>query len=409
MNYDAIIARLENVKPHPNADRLAIAEVVSETVIVNKDQAEGEIGVFIPAGSVLSEEFVMNNRLYRKHPETGESMGGYLESNRRVRFVKLRGVVSRGLWLPLSCLDYLELNELPTLGQTFQELNGRPICEKYIAEAPVHSVRPGRKPKTKSLLYENFYVIGDTPRLVLNFHRFKVGDVLYITEKMHGTSNRTGFVPRKMAKPNLIDRIAQYFGYTKERKYFHVSGTRNTVLSENPYHLSDDYRMLAHNRLLPHLQRGQVVYYEIVGPRIMPNHDASTFPEIAAKYGNTIQYSYGLTGKQTEIYIYKIIEHNVDGNYYTYSWEQLMDWCNFHGLNHVPLLDTVVYDGNKAKLLEQIREYDNSPSVIDSRHPKEGVVIHSRHGAYKHKLDQFCLLEDIRPYEEPEEFEYELA
>jgi len=408
-NYSAIVAKLENVRKHPNADRLQLAEAAFEQVIVGLDHGDGEIGVFVPAGTTLDSAFLLANGLYRKHPETGELIGGYIESNGRVRFQKLRGEMSRGLWLPMSCLSYLNLKQLPAVGTAFGELDGHAICQKYV-EKVVKQGKPGKAP---SELFENFYRVGDTGKLVNNLHQLKEGDVLVFTEKLHGTSGRTGYMPYKATR-NWMDKIFAWFNAERQRKYEVVSGTRNTILAENPYHTSDNYRQQAHDLLRPFLQRGQVVYYEIVGPDIMPAHtpngidDKATKQEIKRKYGDEIAYTYGVPQGNHEIYIYKIVEHTIDGTAITYSWDQLEDWCKLRGLKTVPVLHKMIYCEDVRDLLHAAKYWAEKSSALCDQHPSEGVVVHTKYGPMKHKSNTFCLLEDIRPYDEPEN-EYTVA
>src|SRR3954468_23493510 len=98
--YYAYVAPLENVRKHPNADRLLIADILGNQVIVGLDYQEGEPLIYFGSDGALSEEFAVHNRLTRE-------LGGYLESNRRVRTCKLRGVISDGLALKLSSLKGL--------------------------------------------------------------------------------------------------------------------------------------------------------------------------------------------------------------------------------------------------------------------------------------------------------------
>lgn len=394
-NYSAMVVKLENVRKHPNADRLMLADAAFEQVIIGLEHADGEIGVFVPAGTVLSPDFLISNLLYRKHPESGQAMGGYIESNGRVRFQKLRGEMSRGLWLPMSCLHYLRLKELPPLGASFSELEGHEIVRKYVEVAKQPSNKVG---KTRSKRYLNFPEIGDTGRLNHNVHRLKTGDVLYLTEKIHSTSGRTGY-PALMARKSWMDTILQWFNARREPPYEVVSGTRRTILSENPYHLADDYRSKAHEFFKPFLAKNMVIYYEIcANPAIMPTHDASSFPTIAAKYGKTINYTYGVPPGSVEFFVYKIVVFLNGDIPITYTFEQLMDWCALRGVQHVPLLDTVVYDGNQAGLMDRVKQCDEMASTLDATHPMEGIVIHSKYGAWKYKGSDFCLCEDIKPY-----------
>jgi len=50
MAYNAIVAKISALDPHPNADRLQIATVLYNKVIVGLDQKVGDIGVFFHIG-----------------------------------------------------------------------------------------------------------------------------------------------------------------------------------------------------------------------------------------------------------------------------------------------------------------------------------------------------------------------
>lgn len=430
-NYSAVICKLENVRKHPNADRLLLADACDEPIVIGLNHVEGEIGVFFPAGTVIDDGFLMANHLYRKNPIDGTAMGGYFESNRRVRFQKFRGEWSRGIWLPLNSLDYLCLNQYPVLGTVFQELEGHELISKYVEKSNVQ--RQGLPGKPRSKRYENFYEIGETPKLVMNYHRLKLGDVLVITEKLHGTSGRTGYlktIPRPVKK-NIWQKAKEFilnhvFGIDliEEPEWAYVTGTRRMVLGENSPE-SNNYRDLVHDELKAHLSKGMIVYYEIVGEVSgMQTHtpigieDKTLKKDLLEEYGEEIKYTYGVPTGSYGIYIYKIVEHNVDGLPIVYSWDQLVAWCKLHGFNHVPVLHTMLYDASQE--LDPVADSEiweksaknhlkfivdvccEGASVLDSRHPKEGIVIQTKYGPFKHKSDVFCMLEDIRPYEEPE-------
>jgi hypothetical protein len=436
-NYSAMVVKLENVRKHPGADRLAIATAAEEPVVIGLEHTEGEIGIFFPAGTVIAHDFLMANNLYRKNPVTEEPMGGYFESNRRVRFQKFRGQMSRGIWLPFSSLEYLCLEKLPTVGTEFSELEGHELVQKYIETSK--QPRQGLPGKPRSKKYENFYEIGETPKLVLNLHRLKKDDVLVVTEKLHGTSGRTAYL--KVIKPTkqfnnwfekLKDKVYNWClnlldtELVEDDEWAYVTGTRRMVLGENSPDDSN-YRVAIHEQLKPHLSKGMIVYYEIVGHGIMQTHtphgisDKELKHETHRLYGDEINYTYGVPSGFYDFYIYKIVEHNVDGVPYVYSWDQLVKWCKQHDLKHVPVLGTLlnkfeyvderfatevennVFKLGKQELMDMIKSYCFGPSVLDPRHPKEGVVLQTKYGVFKHKSDLFCILEDIMPYSDPED------
>ena len=104
------------------------------TVCVNLDYAENEIGVYFPTGGQLSEEFCEVNNLVRKKDDAGNNIGGYMDpAKRNVTTIRLRGEKSDGLFLPLSCLVYtgVNLDDLK-IGDPITVVNGHEICQKYI-------------------------------------------------------------------------------------------------------------------------------------------------------------------------------------------------------------------------------------------------------------------------------------
>lgn len=86
----ATIEKVENLRPHPNADRLELVNVLGYQCVVPKGlHKEGDIVVYIQTDTVLP-----------KDQEWAEEYIKY--SPKRVKAVLLRGVFSEGLVVPLS-------------------------------------------------------------------------------------------------------------------------------------------------------------------------------------------------------------------------------------------------------------------------------------------------------------------
>ena len=135
-NYSATIVKIENLRPHENADRLVCVNLFGNNVIVSKDTQIDDIGLFFPVESQLSEAFAIASDLIRRKDENGKSAGGMFDSNRRVRAQKFRGENSCGFFIPLDSLNKTFESvgkKCPTveIGQEFEELDGIPICKKY--------------------------------------------------------------------------------------------------------------------------------------------------------------------------------------------------------------------------------------------------------------------------------------
>ena len=97
MAYSAIITPLKNVRAHSNADRLLLATVVGEQVIVGLDSKDGDIGVFFPIDGQLTPDFLKAMNLYRKNEMNSDpNETGMFDENGRVRAQVFRGEKSEG-------------------------------------------------------------------------------------------------------------------------------------------------------------------------------------------------------------------------------------------------------------------------------------------------------------------------
>lgn len=133
MSYCGYIAQLENVRRHPNADRLVIADVLGATVIVSAESKTGDIIVYFPSDGQLSEDYCRINDLLRRKDENGKEVGYLDPKKRNVRIIKLRGEYSDGLVMPLRSLEYtgVDISSFK-VGDTITVVNGKEICRKYV-------------------------------------------------------------------------------------------------------------------------------------------------------------------------------------------------------------------------------------------------------------------------------------
>jgi RNA ligase (TIGR02306 family) len=116
---------IKSIKPHPNADKLEIAQVLGWQTIVVKDQfKEGDKIVFVVIDTILPNtpwsEFLAD----KKDPEKPI----------RLRTIKLRGEYSQGLVLPLSVLDGNSFNA--STWQLGADVGAELGIKKYEKELP---------------------------------------------------------------------------------------------------------------------------------------------------------------------------------------------------------------------------------------------------------------------------------
>lgn len=197
--YCAYVTRIHNLRKHTNADRLLCGECFGNTVIVDLGTDPDQLGVYFPTDGKLGLEFAQKNDLLRRKDENGAPAGGYLDPEKRnIKALKLRGEKSDGLFLPLSCLaSFTDIKKLQE-GDTISVLNGITICEKYVPAVKRASGSGGggnHVRKRSDPIFPLFQEHADTEQLAYNLSAFHAGDLVEVTLKMHGTSQRTGYLP----------------------------------------------------------------------------------------------------------------------------------------------------------------------------------------------------------------------
>src|SRR3990167_1074249 len=192
INYQCSVVRLKNVRKHPNADKLQIADIFGNTVIVGLDNKEGDLGLFFPLEGKVGVEFLTTNNLYRdKTLNADQTKCGFFESSGRVRAMKLRGIPSMGYWCELNCLDKTDCVDLPDEGTSFNEWEGIEICTKYVPKRKINvDTRMQSRKKHDRFIKGQFKEHIDTEHLFKNIGLIKPDSQVVLTWKLHGTSAR---------------------------------------------------------------------------------------------------------------------------------------------------------------------------------------------------------------------------
>lgn len=441
--YCAYITTIKELRKHGNADRLQCATIFGNNVIVDLSYTEGQRVIYFPTDGQLSEEFANDNNLVRKKDENGNNIGGYLDPDKRnITALKLRGEKSDGLVLPIAVLSkYADVSTLKD-GEQITILNGHEICKKYIPRSNHRqsgSTGAGNRTRKKKVpVAPLFSEHADTEQLAYNLSAFKPNDEIEITLKMHGTSQRTGYLPVfKGYKRSLLDRILRRDG-TPIYDWGYVSGTRRTVLEnfDGGYYGSNEFREVHSKFFEGKLMKGESVYYEVVGfthtgTPIMSscNNKKLNDKEFVKQYGEETVFSYGCrpdTGwkdiqtdneiPQSDIYVYRMTMTNEDGFVVEYTPDFMRYRCEQMGAKCVPVFDKFVIpedienigfetdEGYEYKtageyVKEIAEQYYDGTDPIGKTHIREGVVVRivnrPKFAAYKHKNFNFKVLEGI--------------
>lgn len=389
--HKAIIARIDKVREIIGADNIQEGIVLGESVVISKDIKEGFVGIFFPVELQLSKDYCFNNNLFRdstKNKDTNQK--GFFDENRRVRAQTFMKVKSCGYFAPLTSLDYTGFDYVQGVGQTFDEINGHKICEKYISkEAKLKIANKGQKlRKVKEIPFFAKHV--DSEQFKHYAERIPAGALLSFHAKVHGTSFRvakTQVIKPLPAWKKLVNKVIPLFN--KENLEY-VVGTRNVVL-DNPekegFHGSEAYRFEVMEVLKPHLEDGMTIYGEIAGfvngGSIMPKHSIESLKDksFTKKYGKEVTYSYGCKAHEYRFHIYRITRQTLNGDLVDMSQKQLDKWCSDRNLNGtLDVHPQIIYDGDVEKLRILVEALTERPEVltedyIDPTHVSEGIIV----------------------------------
>jgi len=405
MAYKAYITKLTNVTKDPKSDNLYTAQVMGEGVIVGGDAKEGQKVIYFPADGKIMRSFGNRFGLFRKN-EDGTPQGGYLGDNGHIKALKLRGLRSEGITIPVEkIIEAYGANCLVGLTE-LDSLNGEKICEKYIphrqhSEGGGSSKKKVRGKKAAGVIYPEFEEHVDTAQLAYSENAFFVGDLVNISLKMHGTSQRSALT--KAILPNNFWR--RLFRMKPREEYRYVLGTRRVIVTPEKeggsYYGSNAFRVPHHLAMQRACNPDMEIYYEVVGwvnetTPIMPFGNTADLKDkkLVKIYGEQMRYLYGCEPGESKAFIYRITQHGIEYR----PWE-IEEFCKQHGLNCVPYIDTFVFS-TWQDLLDRINKYfEDLTDPIGKTHIKEGVVVRrlgvNKFSAFKQKTYEFKVLEGL--------------
>ena len=274
------VCKISDIQKHPNADRLRIAEVKGWQCIIGlEDFSVNDLIVFFPPDCILPEELIDKYNLE------------FVKKGGRLRTVKLRGIISQGLCLPvpkeknwkegkdvskeLGIIKYeppkahYQGKPKETLKSVFLKYKeGKINLRRYLAKSIGIIKDVFRKKKNINPLFNKYTDIEN----VKNYNKvFKDGDEVVITEKIHGTNFRAG----------CLKRPTKYFWQRWRLKflgeYEFVYGSHNVQLSfgrKKNWYGEDIYGLIAKKyslgdpTSLQYIPEDYIIYGEIYGKKI---------------------------------------------------------------------------------------------------------------------------------------------
>jgi RNA ligase (TIGR02306 family) len=351
-NSVCYVARIAEVKPIPGADNIEQGVIGGWNCIIKKGEYKADDLVIVATtDAVIPQEL-----------SDGMNVTNYLRKGQRVRTVKLRGVYSECLIIPLR---YAEKLTHPK-AKWAEGADMMDLLKIYKYEPPVTQIQLSTGKKVRYHQNPNFKVYHKFPNLKNVSGMFTEEDRVEITRKLHGTNARYGIVRKN--KLSVMDRVKRWafktFHGTPERwawiDYEYVYGSHNVEKGSESqgFYSTDVWREVADmygikeklwNHVTEHydpehLGEGLVLYGEVYGPGIQKNYD------------------YGLKSLQ-----FAGFDVTVNGEYMDTSGAWFI--IESMDLSYVPVL----YVGNWSQKIQDKHTFNNF--ISDTKVPHEGIVI----------------------------------
>ncbi len=339
------VCEIKNIEKHPNADKLDIATVKGWNCIVGRDAYRiGDWCIFFPPDSVLPSNLIEKYDLE------------FLKKGGRVGTLKLRGFISQGLILPYECVKIQ-----CSVGDNVADVLG---IKKYEVQEIVKS-KSGNI--TSRRIQNPFFSKYTDIENIRNFDQvFQDGDLVVITEKIHGSNIRFGWLPIEINFRNgdwLGILRSLWKKYILRQTHEFVYGSHNVQLQWN---------------------NQKNFYDKNIYAEVLKDYDTESLPANFIFYGEVFgkgvqDLEYGKPGLSLVIFDVKDIETS---NYL--GWETVCDICSEFGFVPVPTLyigefyeDVLANEtiGDTAVCLNQIREGCVVKSYREENHPRLGRKI----------------------------------
>lgn len=402
MSYLAHVVAIKNIKPHSNADRLQLWECFDSQVIIDLSVKEWDIGLYFPVDGCLSKEFAQKNDLIRRKNKDWTTAWWMFDENCRVRAQSFRKERSEWFWIPIKSIDYITHSAQEW--DAFDAFEWHEICHKYINPNTLNAQKTQeRKVKRGEALCFHKHV--DTENIKYNWDELNQGDLITITSKLHGTSQRSGWCYESPER-SWIDKL-----FWRNKPWFQfLIGSRNVIISDDKPDgfYSTDFRFKAAEPFKA-WRKWEVFYYEIVwyeptGTPIMWTVTVKWLDKdtqkVVKEAGMSEEMTYHYSCNQWEFatYVYRIVQYTDEWEEIELSWNQIKKRCREIGVNHVPeTIATHVFqeaDG-KEYIKHIIQCHGDWPCKIGKTHWSEWLVIRvdSRTGkTYYYKAKNFIFL-----------------
>lgn len=326
-NFKVPITTILNILPHPNPDvhSLVIAKIYDFDVIISNKSGYkvGERVVYFPVNSILPAK--IENFIFPPDSKIK------LEKS-RVKAVRIQKFVSQGLIVKWE--DIKTLLELPNFKNETDMQEILHVVKYYPPATIVSNNSPKqKKPRNKPLENPYFKEYNGCTNIKWEPYAFEENDSVYITEKIHGSNWRAGYLPLQPRNlwQKIVYKIHRFFSGKEKYEFCYGSNTvqRQHKRDSTTFYSKDVYmQMVEKYNLEAKLKEhpGIVLYGEIYGPTIQKG------------------YHYGLKNTDIDLVIFDVMEQSKDDQRW-FDLDSAKNFTEMLGLKFVPVL----YEGKWNK------------------------------------------------------------
>jgi RNA ligase (TIGR02306 family) len=352
-NSVCFVARINEIKPIEGADNIELGVIGGWNCIIKKDSYKVDDLVVVATTDAVIPQ----------HLSDDMNVTNYLRKGQRVRTVKLRGVYSECLIIPIKFAKEATgyANTKFDEGEDMMD-----VLKIFKYEPPAVQIQLSSGRKLKYYQNQNFGIYYKFPNLKNVKGMFTEEDEVEVSRKIHGTNARYGIV--RKSKLSIWDKVKRLFG-DKWIEYEYVYGSHNVEKGSDSqgFYDSDVWRTIAdkyniRERLwdliklskdIYGIESGIVIYGEIFGPGIQKNYD------------------YGLTEID-----YAGFDVTINGKYVPLNRAFMIHTAL--ELKYVPILDIDIWS-------QELQDRYVFDKIEGTKVPHEGVVIKKTDGD-RHKI-----------------------
>lgn len=398
-SFGVHIVKIDHVEDHPNADRLTINHIGGYRCVSNKREdgswryQPGSLALYIPEEAVIPDDYLAAIGFWDYEKKKGILSGS---KGNRVKAVRLRGVVSQGILVPVSKFSgtfmdphpyYNLVGRIPDFNtetskdevaalfnhitvyecdrlKDFSEVLG---IIKYVPEVPKElegDVLPLGLSHTVDFDIENYQ------KYPYVFDSY--GEDVVVTEKLHGVFGGFCWYPG-LNNPDLLH--GDFYAYSKGL------GAKGMVFADT----GDNRDSSIHHQALIKFLDGRVgsLMSLALGNIIKDFTEGTPIHILGEIFGPGVQdLHYGATEKIFRVFDVFIGERST-GRYLDYI--ELAFVCGFLGADMTPWLYTGPYD------VDKIIELRDGNTTFDTKQIREGVVVRPLHEARHDDIGRLVL------------------